>query len=55
MRDIGEGVIPYDMSSIIGLIDESKLFTLDELNNTLGGFDFGLVDSGRPIADIIRA
>ena len=47
MHDVGEGVIPYDMSNIIlGLIEDSKVFTLEELNNRLGGFDFGLVDSG---------
>ena len=38
MHDVGEGVIPYDMSDIIlGLIKDSKRFTLDELNIDLEG------------------
>ena len=47
MHDIGEGVIQYDMSSIIlGLIEDLKLFNLEKLNNRLGGFNFGVIDSG---------
>ena len=40
MHDVGEEVIPYDMSNIIlGLIEDSKVFTLEELNNRIVGFD----------------
>ena len=39
MHDIGEGVIPYD------IIEYSKLFNLEVLNNRLGGFNFGMIDS----------
>lgn len=45
MHDIEEGVIPFDMSDIILNLINDKLFTLQELNNRIGRFDFGIVDS----------
>jgi hypothetical protein len=43
MHDIFEGICRYDLSQILlHYIYEAKFFTLEELNNRLSRFDFGL-------------
>ncbi|XP_024886631.1 uncharacterized protein LOC112464072, partial [Temnothorax curvispinosus] len=45
MHDIFEGICQYNLSQLLlHYIYEAKLFTLDELNNRLHIFDFGLED-----------
>ena len=43
MHDLAEGVCPYDISKmLLHYIDNSQLFTIDDLNDRIGGFDYGV-------------
>lgn len=52
MHDIFEGVCHFQMTKIILNFIESKLFTLDDLNNRVSLFDFGFYEVGNLPVDI---
>lgn len=55
MHDIYEGVCEYDLSQILlQYITNLKLFTLQDLNNRIGAFDFGVSELSNRIPFLKR-
>lgn len=48
MHDVFEGVCQYDMSKLILHFIKSNLFTLENLNDRIGIYDFGPEEGNRP-------
>jgi len=48
MHDVFEGVCQYDMSKLILHFIQSNLFTLEDLNDRIGTYDFGPEEGNHP-------
>ena len=49
MHDFWEGVCVYDLSALILHHIQINLFTLQDLNNRILAFNYGLVDKGNAV------
>ena len=48
MHDLLEGYVPYTMKLMLNKLLDEKLFTLEQLNNTISHFNYGNDMRNRP-------